>query len=180
MFALYPILVLASLLMTLLAWALAPALAAVADDSGNLPRGLRWFQTFDATLDAGWQDGYLDASWGTTPLRRFLARVWWLYRNPAYGWDYGPFGVPFKAADWRVLRYVERPDLVLFIAIGRGGAFNVYCHARWGMAKLGWKAWNRWDGRDWGAPAWAGYERIPLCFTVNPFKRRTLAAAADQ
>ncbi|VVD76086.1 hypothetical protein PEP31012_00848 [Pandoraea eparura] len=167
---LYPMCVTASLTATMIAviavnwWV--PLLA---DEAGNLPRRLRWFQTFDATLDAGWLDGYLDPSWGSTPWRRYWARVWWLNRNPAYGFDYA-VGLTFDASEWRVVKYVERDDLVLFIAFGRG--FNFYYEGPLGQYKLGWKAWNRWDGKGWDATNWEAFERIPVCFTVNPFRRR--------
>ncbi|WP_247318210.1 MULTISPECIES: hypothetical protein [Ralstonia solanacearum species complex] len=167
----YPAYVLASLLATLFAvvavnwWA-----PLTCDDQGNLPRWLRWFQTFDASLDAGWRDGYIAQSWGDTPLRRFMARVYWLYRNPAYGWDYWPLGVKFNPRAWRVVRYIESDTLTLFVAVGDG--FNVYYHGRFGMLKLGWKAWNCWDSDGWKVtpfgPAW----RLPLAFTVSPFKRK--------
>lgn len=168
---LYPIYALASFLAMLCArlcvnwWA-----PLFADAEGNLPRSLSWFQTFDATLDAGWLDGYLDASWGSTPWRRYWARVWWMNRNPAYGFDYA-LGMAFDASDWRVLRYIERDDLVLFVAVGRG--FNFYYDGPLGQYKLGWKAWNRWSGTAWNATGWDRFERIPVVFTINPFRRRS-------
>ncbi|WP_231409615.1 hypothetical protein [Ralstonia solanacearum] len=167
----YPFYVLLSLLATLVAMAAVNWWAPLTCDAqGNLPRWLRWFQTFDASLDAGWRDGYISRSWGDTPIRRFLARVYWLYRNPAYGWDYWPLGVRFNPCAWRVVRYVESDALTLFVAVGNG--FNVYYHGRFGMLKLGWKAWNCWDADGWKmqpfGPAW----RLPLAFTVSPFKRK--------
>ncbi|WP_407059060.1 hypothetical protein ACKZDW_13410 [Ralstonia syzygii subsp. celebesensis] len=169
--ALYPVFVLASLAATAVACLLvnwwAPLLA---DRNGNLPRWLAWFQTFDASLDAGWRDGYIAASWGDTPLRRFLARVYWLYRNPAYGWDYWALGVPFDPIGWRVVRYIESDALTLFVAVGNG--FNVYYHGRFGMLKLGWKAWNCWEGDDWKPEPFGPVWRLPLAFTVSPFKRK--------
>jgi hypothetical protein len=173
----YPIFVLVSLLATVFAcvfvnwWA--PLLC---DTQGNLPRWLRWFQTFDASCDAGWQDGYLDRSWGATRWRRFLARAWWLYRNPAYGWDYWPLGVSFDPSAWRVLRYIDTDTLTLFVAIGNG--FNLYYRGRFGMLKLGWKAWNCWDGSNWKAEPFGPSWRLPLAFTVSPFKRRVSQPAA--
>lgn len=167
----YPAYVLASLAATVFAcvainwWA--PLLC---EEQGNLPRWLGWFQTFDATLDAGWRDGYIDGAWGSTPVRRFAARVYWLYRNPAYGWDYWPLGLPFAPKDWRVVRYVESEALTLFVSVGPG--FNVYYHGRFGMFKLGWKAWNYWNDATWKSdpfgPAW----RVPLAFSISPFKRK--------
>jgi hypothetical protein len=163
----------------------APALS---DSSGNLPRWLYWFQTFDATLDAGWQGGYFVASslsWylrplalfyftgspGTAPtgLNLFLLRVRWLYRNPAYGFDYFAFGLPFDPSRWRVLKYVNTPTLSLFIAIGDG--FNIEYAGRLGELKLGWKAWNYWNNGQWKTVPWGPEWIVPLCFTYTPFKR---------
>lgn len=160
-----------SLGVTLFAWVAvcwwAPLLV---DRDGNLPRWLRWFQTFDASADAGWRDAYYTGWLAETHVGRYVARVMWLCRNPAYGFDYELLGVPFAASEWRVVRYVESEDMVLFFAVGRG--FNFYYEGRWGKYKIGWKAWNRWDGTSWDAPNWSEYERIPLCFTLNPFHRR--------
>uniref|UniRef100_UPI0025EAAF3C DUF7338 family protein n=1 Tax=uncultured Ralstonia sp. TaxID=114715 RepID=UPI0025EAAF3C len=121
-------------------------------------------------------DGYLDRSWGATRWRRFLARAWWLYRNPAYGWDYWPLGVSFDPSAWRVLRYIDTDTLTLFVAIGNG--FNLYYRGRFGMLKLGWKAWNCWDGSNWKAEPFGPSWRLPLAFTVSPFKRRVSQPAA--
>lgn len=140
------------------------------DRDGNLPDWLRWFQTFDASVDAGWSDAYYTGWLAETRIGRYISRVLWLCRNPAYGFDYALLGVPFAASEWRVVKYVETEDTALFFAVGRG--FNFYYEGRWGKYKLGWKAWNRWGGNGWDAPNWAEYDRIPLCFTLNPFHRR--------
>ncbi len=169
--ALYPLLALLSLFFTALAmlgvnwWA-----PLFADAHGNLPCWLKWFHSFDASLNEAWEGGYLAPSWGASPFKRYLARVYWLYRNPVYGFDYWLFGLPFLAKEWRVIRYVESSQLVLFIAVGNG--FNVYYHGRLGMLKLGWKAWNYWEGRSWRKTPWGPQWRVPLCCSINPFKRR--------
>lgn len=146
----------------------------LADDDGNLPRALRWFQTFDASIDAGWKDGYFPADWGRTPSMRYVARVLWLLRNPAYGVDYWLFGLTFNTSSWRVLADIERDDLVLFFALGNG--LNLYYHGRFGEAKLGWKAWNYWQGNAWRKTPWGPAWRVPVCATYNPFKRRVSSA----
>ncbi|MBN4667885.1 hypothetical protein HUS70_13870 [Pandoraea nosoerga] len=146
----------------------------LADDDGNLPSWLRWFQTFDASIDAGWRDGYFPTEWGETPRMRYLARVLWLLRNPAYGLDYWLFGLTFDARGWRVLANIERDDLVLFFAVGNG--VNLYYHGPLGEAKIGWKAWNYWLGNAWRETPWGPAWQIPVCATYNPFKRRVSAA----
>ncbi len=169
--ALYPFWAFFSLLFTMFAmlgvnwWA-----PLFADAQGNLPRWLKWFQPFDSTLNEAWQGGYLDATWGASPFKRYLARVYWLYRNPVYSFNYRLFGVPFHAQEWRVMTHIQLPHLELFIAIGNG--FNVYYHGRLGTLKLGWKAWNRWDGKDWKTPDWNLFPRLPFCCSFSPFKRR--------
>lgn len=61
----YPFAVLASLAITVFAMLFVNWWAPLfANSTGNLPAWLYWFQTFDAGLDAGWQDGYLSPSWG--------------------------------------------------------------------------------------------------------------------
>lgn len=146
----------------------------LADDNGYLPHWLRWFQTFDASIDAGWKDGYFPAVWGDSPHMRYVARVLWLLRNPAYGLDYWLFGLTFDASSWRVLANIERDDLVLFLAVGNG--VNLYYHGPFGEAKIGWKAWNYWLGNTWRETPWGPAWRIPVCATYNPFKRRVSVA----
>ncbi|VVD98366.1 hypothetical protein PCO31110_02008 [Pandoraea communis] len=146
----------------------------LADDDGNLPRWLRWFQTFDASIDAGWKDGYFPAAWGKPPHMRYVARMLWLLRNPAYGLDYWLFGLTFDASTWRVLANIDQDDLVLFFAVGNG--VNFYYHGRFGEAKIGWKAWNYWLGSTWRETPWGPAWQIPVCATYNPFKRRVSVA----
>ncbi|KPC53039.1 DUF7338 family protein [Amantichitinum ursilacus] len=67
-------------LMTFAAYLLAPLLPALATDAGWLPRGLSWFQTPDNPLDG---DADFSATHAATP--RYMRRVLWLWRNPAYG-----------------------------------------------------------------------------------------------
>ena len=66
----------ASLFFTILTWILAPWLAKQAGADGNLPPHLRWFQTFDATLDEGRKPQY--GFTGTD----VEVRTKWLRRNP--------------------------------------------------------------------------------------------------
>ena len=120
----------------------------------NLPRWLYWSQTFDATLP----EGYWPA-------------VCWLYRNPCYQLDM-ILGVPLNPTDWTIRRWIYTPTLLVFIATGP--AFNIYIESRYGMVKIGWKAWNFFN-QSTGALSnvplnWP--HRAPLCFSLTPFKRR--------
>lgn len=171
---LYPIFVVGSMTATLSAYLLvnwwAPLLA---DDSGNLPRCLKWYQTFDASLDAGWRDGYFMKPDDPSPYgwRLFWYRVKWMYRNPAYGFDMFAFGALWDKDKWRLRIYSETDTSTVFLATGPWVSFNFYYWGKWGQYKLGWKAWNHWDGKSFSAPSWEGFARVPLCFTINPFKK---------
>lgn len=176
---LYPFLALGDLTFTLLALFLAPIVAAFADSAGNLPRCLKWFQTFDASLDAGWKDGYFVFAGRTssetvpTGLELWWLRTRWLYRNPGYGFSYWVLGQAFDRSAWRVTRndIDASTGKTLWIARGPRGAFNINYLGRWGNAKLGWKAWNYWDGAAWKTAPWGPVWRTPICFTYTPFKR---------
>jgi hypothetical protein len=102
-----------SIVAVLLTWVLAPLLALAAfvtedphTKQGDLPRWLSWFQSHDFPLDEIWRPSRGDEPWrtdglflknfdrfvGKTPADfrvsrwlRYLARVYWLWRNPAYG-----------------------------------------------------------------------------------------------
>lgn len=142
-------------------------LALCAKKDGNLPGPLYLFQTFDATLDAGWKDDYgYDPN---APL--WWNRAKWLFRNPAYGWDYYVFGIPMHTDEWKVLVW----NGTVFWAIHpKWGYFNFYYFGALGNYKLGWKAYNYWDD---DTSTWrAGYQWGPKLRTMfgcspNPFKR---------
>lgn len=155
-----------------------------ANNEGYLPAWLKWFQTFDASLDQGMlarrrevADGLGGDTWAAfnpypqTTFDTYKNRALWLFRNSGYGFDYYLLGVAWNPAEWRVVRYVETDTLVLFVAVGRG--FNVYAHGRYGMAKLGWKAWNLYNkqtGKLEGT--WGDAGKIPITLSLSPFKRR--------
>jgi hypothetical protein len=89
---------------TFLTWFFSPVLALpqfVTIDKNNreqLVKWLHWFQTFDAPLDEWrvgtyWQScNWLKWDW-TKPTHRYLARLFWLCRNPAYGFGQFPLGL---------------------------------------------------------------------------------------
>jgi hypothetical protein len=171
---LYPFAALNDLVFTLLCYLLfnwwAPLFA---DKDGNLPNALCWLQTFDASLDEGWQGGYFSYTGTPTGFRLWWLRVRWLYRNPGYGYSYWVDGVAFDPKQWTVTH--NQIDAVtgktLWIARGPNGAFNINYLGKWGNAKIGWKAWNYWDGAAWKTTPWGPAWRAPICFTYTPFKR---------
>lgn len=163
-----------NLLFTVLAYVLAPVVALFCRDDGYLPRWLAWFQTFDAPLDAGWQDGYA----GYDPAGSlWWNRTKWLWRNPAYGFAYGPLGEVFDPKEWIVTRFGSGPDYTNFHARTLDG--RLWCisyNGVWGSWKLGWKAWNYFQGMDeegnpkWRTTQWGPEWRVPHCFTPNFIK----------
>lgn len=102
---------LADIVVNLLCWSLMDWwLPLLSDSTGNLPRLLKLFQTYDANLDGIGHDGGTEPRFiaATSWLRdasgkprnrmcRYACRVAWLYRNNAYGFGYfitgahGPF-----------------------------------------------------------------------------------------
>lgn len=69
--------------MVALAWVLSPTLPVFALKRETLPTWLSWFQTPDAPLDG--DTGFL-IEHKDTP--KYLRRVMWLIRNPAYGFSW--------------------------------------------------------------------------------------------
>jgi hypothetical protein len=166
-----------NLLFTLFAVIVAPYVALFAGKDGWLPDYLKWFQTFDASLDAGWQDGYFGTfSAPPTGWRLWWLRTKWLWRNPAYGFCYWVLGTSFKPEDWTVEQFVQDGNYSLFVARSKDGHFCISYNGPWGSWKLGWKAWNYfqkldeqgkpvWNDKPWG-PQWIA----PISFTPNIIK----------
>lgn len=156
MIILYPLLAFLSILFTILTMILSPLLALIANSEGNLPWCLRWFQTFDASLDEGWKSGLFWKSTIFDPalVVRWFLRMRWLWRNPGCGFDLF-LGVSYVAHEWTV--HHESEDT--FLAFGPGWRFE-YQGKHW---HLGWKACHNLNAK-YGTPYW---ERIPLVFSVK-------------
>lgn len=173
MIFLYPFMFMLDLLFTLTACVLfnwwVPAFSSA---EGNLPSWLKWFQTFDATLDEGWKNGYFPVTGIPTGLALFKLRVRWLYRNPGYGFSYYALGVTFEPGSWRVRVYRTNGVSSLFFATC-GLKFNFEYGGPLGEYKLGWKAWNYYDttAKVFKSTPWGPEMRAPLCGTINPLKR---------
>ena len=95
---------LADFTVNLMGYLLNPILPIFADSDGNLPSWLRWFQTYDSTLD-GQEPRFIEStSWLRTDgvaknaICTYILRVMWLYRNNAYGFAYSILGgkAPFR------------------------------------------------------------------------------------
>lgn len=77
---------------TLLAMLLSPLLALFASKDGWLPKWLWWFQTPDNSLDGdgGWKNEHWQWRFSLpSALATYVGRVGWLFRNPAYGLEWG-------------------------------------------------------------------------------------------
>lgn len=160
----YPFFVIASLGFTLLTYVLAPLVALFVKPDGNLPAWLSWFQTFDATLFEGRQPqyGFTGSNWWVSTL--------WLWRNPAYTFDYMPLGVAWDKTQWSSSYSVSTSGATTFWAKGPNGQFNYEYGGTLVQVKVGWKAWNLFDAttdkyRDGN---WGPLPRIPFCFTIKP------------
>lgn len=94
MFLRWAVLVVLSFLAVPVAWICAPFLPAFASSSGWLPRSLCWFQTPDNSLDGDIQYRTLHApfKWPENRIEVYVNRVFWLFRNPAYGFDFFALG----------------------------------------------------------------------------------------
>jgi len=164
------------LLFTALAMILTPVIALFTQSDGNLPAYLKWFQTFDATVDEGWKNGYF-GTFLTPPtgFKLYWFRMLWLWRNPAYGFCYYLLGENFDPENWVITKWVKTDTVSYFIAKSKDGKlFNVSYGGPKGSYKLGWKAWNYFQGIDqdgkaiWSKTPWGPEMRVPVCFTVNP------------
>lgn len=150
---------------TLVCWALVNWWAPLfANDAGWLPNWLAWVQTFDDSLDAGQRDGIYPSS-----MPRYLARVFWLYRNTGYGFNYWALGVPFSPADWQVMEYDADPAHFTFRAVGPNGWYNTHIVRHGIRLKFGWKAWNMWDPATarWRSASWGPVWRVPFTFSIS-------------
>ena len=98
MYTRFLIYLIADLTINLVGFTINPFLPIFADSEGNLPNWLRWFQTYDSTLD-GTEPRFIEAtSWLRTDgvaknfICTYVLRVMWLYRNNAYGFAYSILG----------------------------------------------------------------------------------------
>lgn len=146
----------------------------------RLPTWLKWFDTFDASIDAGWLDGYFEpkgAHSASYPPNFWLRKYYqwkWLQRNTGYGFAYWPLGIEFDQGDWDV--HTARFDAdgsVLFVATSWQGYWCIGYGGKWGSYSLGWKAKNYWWPGDnkWSTNPWGPEWRTQIVMSINPFKR---------
>lgn len=141
-----------SIIMLILAYLLAPILPLVASRQGWLPAWLNWFQTPDNSLDgdAGWkyehwQRRYRLPGW----LAEYVGRVGWLWRNPAYGFDFSVIGFLAEEGATRQVWGDQATDSnksYVAIAANPSGKKAWQVYIRWQRVRinLGWKLWG-WE-----------------------------------
>jgi hypothetical protein len=140
-----------------------------------LPSWLGWFQTFDASLDAYWTDGYVVNAYTLAAPPSFWRRKYWqwcwLNRNTGYSFAYYPLGAAVNINAWTVRRWNVFVDHTIFIATSAGGLWNVRLQGKYGAYNLGWKMWNYWDDQTWATTPWGPVWRTQIVISINPFKR---------
>lgn len=182
----------ASFAISILSWVIINRVLALFEDgAGNLRFGAKYWQTFDNDLYAAqrWREQDILSGNASNPTWRefiafpltwwhkYLNRKNWLQRNCCYGWSYYAFGVAWDKSKWTVTHYENTTERTLFKAISSDGHFNIYYHGKYGMLKIGWKAWNMHQVIDGVASftddnGMGGNGRIPHVFSYNPLKRK--------
>jgi hypothetical protein len=145
-------------------------------DLQRLPTFFRWFDTFDASLDAGWTDNYFTSgnTRSSTP-PSYWVRKWyqvrWLYRNDAYGFAYWALGCDFQASTWKILSISKDAagNLLHFIAVDDKGYWNVVYNWSWISVRLGWKALNLYDlsTDTWKTTPWGPVWRTQIVLSIS-------------
>jgi hypothetical protein len=174
---LWPFMACISIFFMILTYVLAPLLTLFSNSYGILPKYLYWFQTFDNTLDAGWKiqgnyGTYLQNGLVPTGFTLYKYRVFWLWRNPGYGFDYWPLGLSFDKTQWNTPKTTSSGNWQYWT--GSNGRFCI----KWvpttflGMSvcpKVGWKVWAYWDSTNnqWQPDnySWGPTKRIPICLS---------------
>lgn len=160
------------LAMILICWGLSPILPLFAIGKERLPEYLSWFQTPDAPLDG-------DSGFNNVVSRRFpryIRRILWLIRNPAYGFSWSVISAnPKKGTKINTYGDINSGDDPFKV----GWSFTYaegtpYFHVRLFLptikgkclkARFGWKMKN--DAKFHNMVKTAPYK---FNFTFNPFK----------
>jgi hypothetical protein len=158
------------LVFTIVAYVLTPFIVPLCDDKGNLPVWLSWFQTFDASCDAGWQDGYFAVTGVPTGYKLWWLRTRWLWRNPAYGFCYGPLGIAYDPAQW-VIDEIQTNGATLTLLRAHTIDNKYFCYTDSSGAKFGYKLWWAFDVNWKLLPTMplnhGTRNRLMICFTPS-------------
>ena len=152
-----------SQLFLILAVLVTPILPLFASKEGWLPRWLWWFQTPDEPLDGdnGFKTEHAWFKGEQTGLKQYWNRCHWLWRNPAYGWD------------WIVLAY--KPELTDELTIkGTRGIGGHLTENGWYFARKGY-AWQLYVTHHWNDThctklnfGWKLWGKAPHQFVFSP------------
>lgn len=156
------------------AWPLSPILPLFALRRDTLPKWLSWFQTPDAPLDG--DTGFLIKHKDTN---KYLRRVIWLIRNPAYGFSWTVLSAKVDAGTPITykgdLRSGDDPFKTGYTFMYIKG--TPYYQVRFTLptikgkclkARLGWKMFG---DIKWGTPV-VKNSPYKYTYTFNPFKKR--------
>jgi hypothetical protein len=174
---LYPALIILNLCFSILAYILNPIVVLFADDRGNLPKWLSWFQTQDSSLDQ--TPEFIAENWpwlvGTSRIKKYLQRLTWLYRNTAYGFAYWVCGTIIDydhvaihgnpkcsntdgVSGWRFL--YDKTDMILLRPWSLYTAFQYGSSSYCFQIYVGWKI---------SPTIITGERREMLAMRINPF-----------
>ena len=137
---------------TVLAVLITPILPFLVRDNGYLPDWLSWFQTPDNPAFGDRQFHGTQMSWTRS---KYLWTVFWLWRNPAYGFDFTVLGMPvlpgFVVKRWGDDMTSNSPLhngwVFRRLIIGCESYWQFYLVHAWTETKclrinLGWKLWG--------------------------------------
>lgn len=170
MFVRWIALAIVNLFVVVLAYLLAPILPAFAIGRATLPRFLSWFQTPDNPLDG---DANFKANVAPFPgeqsgWRQYVNRIFWLWRNPSYGFDLAVLG--FTAS--KLAAVVKVGPLPLAGAPQTGWYFatatNPDGSRAWQFYAV--KVWGRCASRvNFGWKLWSAPGLCQFAMTINPY-----------
>ena len=173
-YAVWSALTLPMIALVLTSYILAPLIALpvfvrVIDGREYLVHWLYWFQTFDNPLDEGYHGNYGLSEWvnrfradySTSALNRYAFRVYWLWRNPVYGFARHPFGVSCTSVSY-IYRRAEKDFLAVSDEAGWFTPFQFRGHILGAYAYIGWKLTM---GFKDGSP------KKMYCVQINPFRK---------
>ncbi len=145
-----------NILMFVLAMVLAPVLPLFAIGRDVLPAWLSWFQTPDNGLDgdANFKANVAPFRGDQVGWRRYVNRIRWLWRNPAYGFDISVLGFALapetkvQTVGTREFSGALKSGWFFAMAINADGsmAWQFYAVKVWGArasrVDFGWKLWG--------------------------------------
>lgn len=163
------------LLVTAIGWLLAPVLPLFASDDGWLPRWLWWFQTPDNTIDGDHAFNTPSKHPYITKMPRHWRRVFWLIRNPAYGFSWTVLATsPLPGNPYRFAGDLMAKDRAgqfgwCFSWIEGTHYFHLKVYQKTLLGKclkfrIGWNLAQSLMNKTYPGKV------IKYCFTCNPFK----------